>query len=141
MISAKDKPKSGLDMLIAIGKGKPKMDAKGDTADSDMEEQDETPEEENAEEGDEDENEEKDDGKQYLQVPKGFAPPSDVPMGGSFSGTFRGHMDKDGELCIEALNNIPLDQQKEPDDAGSGDTTDAQNAPQDINAALKQQYQ
>ncbi len=140
MISAtKDKPKSGLSMLLAIGKSKPKMDAKGDSADSGMNDEEMPPDDDEDEENEPED--EKDDGKQYLKVPKGFAPPSDVPMGGSFSGTFRGHMDKDGELCIEALNNIPLDQQKEPDDAGTGDSTDAQNAPQDINAALKQQYQ
>jgi hypothetical protein len=135
-----DKPK-GMALMIAMGKPKSKMDSKGDSSDSNMNDEEQMPEDEETE-TEPDADDQKDDGKQYLKVPKGFAPPSDVPMGGSFSGTFRGHMDKDDELCIEALNNVPLDGQKAPDDSQeNGGSTDAQNAPQDVNAALKQTYQ
>jgi len=136
-MTATDKPKGGLALLIATSK-KPKMDSKGDSADSGM-----TDEEMPPDDDEQDEPADKaDEGKQYLTVPKGFNAPSDVPMGGSFSGTWRGHMDEDGRLCIEALNNIPLDGQKAPDDSQpEGGSTDAQNAPQDVNAALKQTYQ
>jgi len=132
------KPKGGLAVIMAM---KPKMDSKGDMAD--MKDPDMDGDDDTSPEGDTD----NDQGKQYVVPPKGFGPPDDVPAGGSFSGTFRGHMDEDGRLCLEALNNIPLTPQKsegdETDQTDEQDESqpDLQNAPKDINTALKKHYQ
>ncbi len=131
--------KGGLAALMVMSK----PDSKGDMADvndPDMDGDDDT-----SPEGDTD----KDEGKQYLVPPKGFKSPEDVPMGGSFSGTFRAHIDEDGRLCMEALNNIPLapGAAKEPavkseDDADDKqEQPDLQNVPQDdLKSAMNRQY-
>ncbi len=136
MATTEEKPKGGLAVMLAIGKKKP-MDSASDSADSSMTDEQMPEDEETEAEPDADDAK---DGKQYLTVPKGFNAPSDVPMGGSFSGTFRGHMDEDGRLCVEALNNVPLTPDKETPAENEGQT-DEQNAPQDVNSALKQTYQ
>ena len=43
----------------------------------------------------------------YITPPKGFQPPDDVADGDAFSINARVRM-KDGKLCVEAVNDIPM---------------------------------
>lgn len=79
-----DKKKSGLALMIA-------MKPKGDES---------PPEEEPAQTSEEE--------GQYITPPEGFRPPDDKRTGESFTGTYRAHMDENGKLCFEAINEIDL---------------------------------
>lgn len=91
------KKKSGLAILIGMGKPKDKAAEGGDEQVDSMPPAIQSTESEQSEQQ-----------GQYITPPKGFQPPDDKQTGQSFSGTFRAHMDDDGNLCFDAINDIPM---------------------------------
>lgn len=52
----------------------------------------------------------------YITPPKGFQPPDDVAEGDAFSVNARVRM-KDGKLCVEAVNDIPMGDHEDEESA------------------------
>lgn len=90
------KKKSGL--AILIGMGKPKDGGPKDTGETMSEGMHEVPDSQSTEESK----------GQYIKPPVGFKPPDDKTSGESFTGTFRAHLDENGNLCFDAINDIPM---------------------------------
>lgn len=95
-----NKKKSGLAILIGMG-GSPKGDSDKKLGESPSPQSTDGKESYGAPEG------------QYIKPPEGFQPPSDKRSGETFTGTFRAHMDEDGNLCFDAINDIPMGKESE----------------------------